>query len=108
MNMKVLFVTYPAFPLEIGGFQNQVREIYAGLIERGVEVEWYHIEDIDIEKYDIVQIFSSDASLLPIARKAKDLGKQVVLTPIIGSRQLPNWYYKLGLILSKIPQLFFQ
>ena len=104
--MKVLFVTYPEFPLEIGGFQSQVREIYSNLIGLGIDVNWYTIDEISLSDYDIIHCFSSAPSLLPIIKKAKDLKIPIVLTPMIGSRSHTNSFYKFRLFLTKIPQVY--
>ena len=104
--MKVLFVTYLEFPLEIGGFQNQVRCIAESLNDKGVQVDWYHIDSCDIQQYDIVHVFSSVPSLYPVIKKACDLHIPVVLTPMLGSRSRSNNYYKAVIRLATIPHLF--
>lgn len=104
--MKILCATYMDFPLEVGGFQNQVREIVSNLIKCGVEVSWYNIENTKLNDYDILQVFSSDVSLLPIVVKAKSLNLPVVMTPMVGSRETSNLNWKTHLILSKIPAVF--
>lgn len=101
--MKVLFVTYLAFPLEIGGFQNQVLSIAQNLRGLGHEIIWYTLDDNLINQCDIVQIMSSDPSLLPIIKKARTLGKPVVTTPMVGSRYHSNFFFKFCLKLAKIP-----
>jgi glycosyltransferase involved in cell wall biosynthesis len=104
--MRVLFVTYLEFPLEIGGFQNQVRCIADKLTEQGVEVDWYHIDSCDIQQYDIIHVFSSVPSLYPIIKKGCDLNIPIVLTPMLGSRNRSNRYYKIVMRLSAIPHFF--
>lgn len=104
--MKVLFVTYLEFPLEIGGFQNQVRNIFTQLNILGVDAEWYCIQDCDIRNYDIIQLFSSVPSLCPIIKKANDCSIPVVITPMLGSRKRSDRYYQAVMTLSRIPHLF--
>lgn len=104
--MRVLFVTYLEFPLELGGFQNQVRCIAENLCKKGVLVEWYHIDSCNIQQYDIIHVFSSVPSLYPVIKKARDLNIPVVLTPMLGSRCRSNSYYKAVMRLSAIPHFF--
>ena len=106
MTMKVLFVTYLEFPLEIGGFQNQVRCIAENLKNKGVQVDWYHIDRCDIQQYDLLHVFSSVPSLYPVIKKARDFNIPIVLTPMLGSRSRSNNYYKAVMTLSNIPHVF--
>lgn len=104
--MKVLFLTYLGFPLEIGGFQNQVKQIYENLIKQGVDVEWYSINKTIVENYDLIHIFATDPSFLPIVKKAKQHSIPVLLTPMRGSRVESNFQIRTKLFLSQIPGCF--
>lgn len=104
--MKILFVTYLNFPIEIGGFQNQVNEIYQHLKQKQIDVSWYDIHSCNIDDYDIIHFFSANSSLLPIAIKAKSLGKKIIITPMTGSRHYSNIYLKLCILLSSVTNLY--
>ena len=80
--MKVLFVPPMAFPLQIGGFQYQVRQIFDGLKSRGIEVDWYNLVLTNIRDYDIVHFHSISPAFIPICHTAKSLGIPVVITPM--------------------------
>lgn len=101
--MKILFVPPMNFPLAVGGFQFQVRKIFSSLCELGIEVSWYSITETNMEEYDIVHLHSTLSELLPVAKRAKQYGKKIVLTPMIGSRVHSNAFYSNGLRLSKLP-----
>lgn len=101
--MKILFVPPMNFPLVVGGFQFQVRNIFNSIKELGVDIRWYNITDTNLSEYDIVHIHSTLPELLSVARRAKQFGKKVVLTPMIGSRAHSNRFYSTCIKLSKIP-----
>lgn len=103
--MRVLFVTYIDFALEIGGFQNQVRNIERSLKNDGIEVVWQDLEKNEMSSCDIVHIFSSVPSMYPVMKKAHALNKPIVLTPMIGSRRRSNVYLRLCQFLSVIPHV---
>lgn len=105
--MRILFVPPLPFPMEIGGFQSQVRHIYEELKKIGIDVSWYDLINTDISKYDIVHFHSSTSSFADIAKKAKDLNKKIVLTPMIGSPYTTNTSYFLKLKASRFPGLFY-
>ena len=101
--MKILFVPPLNFPLVVGGFQYQVRNIFNSLTELGADVSWYNLIDTNLSDYDIVHLHSTLPELLSVARRAKQFGKKVVLTPMIGSRVHGNAFYSNSIKLSKIP-----
>ena len=101
--MKILFVPPLNFPLVFGGFQSQVRRIYYSLLELGMDVTWYNIIETNLLDYDIIHIHSTLPELLSVARRAKQFGKKVVLTPMIGSRVHSNLFYSNCIKLSRIP-----
>ncbi len=103
--MRVLFVTYIDFALEIGGFQNQVRNIEKYLKLDGIEVIWQNLEKNEMPSCDIVHVFSSVPSMLPVMKKARSLNIPVVLTPMIGSRRRSNIYLSFCNFLSVLPHV---
>lgn len=104
--MKVLFVPPMAFPLEIGGFQHQVRQIFDGLKSRGIEVDWYNLILTNIRDYDIVHFHSISSAFIPICHTAKSLGIPVVITPMFGSRKLSDNKLKMINLISNLPYMF--
>lgn len=104
--MNVIIIPPYYLPLSIGGFQSQVYHIFDELKELGVNVGWYNFQGCDWDNIDILQVMSIDASMLPVMKRARDRGVNVVLTPMQGSRAKSNIYLKTALFLSKIPQLF--
>lgn len=105
--MKVLFVPPMSYPLHMGGFESQVLHIYNELKQIGIDVHWYDLSNSDISQYDIIHFHSSVVEFLPIAMKARDLNKKVVITTMIGSPRYSNRLYKLKLFLSIFPGFLF-
>ena len=101
--MKILFVPPLNFPLVVGGFQYQVRNIFNSLHELNIDVSWYNLSETNLSDYDIIHIHSTLPELLSVARRAKQFGKKVVLTPMIGSRAHSNTFYSNCIKLSRIP-----
>lgn len=91
------------FPLAIGGFQAQVRNIFNSLSELGVDISWYSLTDTKLVDYDIVHFHSTLPELYSVARRARQFGKKIVLTPMIGSRVHSNTFYSNCIKLSRIP-----
>lgn len=101
--MRILFVPPMNFPLVVGGFQFQVRNIFNSLRELGEDVAWYSLTDANLSEYDIIHIHSTLSELQSVARRAKQFGKKVVLTPMIGSRVHSNRFYSNCIKLSRLP-----
>ena len=103
--MKVVFVAPYALSMSIGGFQGQVYQIFDGLKKLGVDVCWHSFERNEIKDADILQVMSTDSSMISMIKRAKNAGKKIVLTPMQGSRVKSNMYLKSALVLSHIPQI---
>lgn len=103
--MKVTFVAPYALPMSIGGFQIQVYQIFEELKSLGVDVVWHNFENSNLDGVDILQVMSTDTSMISMMKRARNKGVKVVLTPMQGSRTKSNRYLKTCLSLSKIPQL---
>lgn len=103
--MKVVFVAPYALPMSIGGFQGQVYHIFEELKNLGIDVCWHNFEKDEINDADILQVMSTDPSMISLIKRSKNRGVKVVLTPMLGSRVKSNRYMKAALFLSKIPQL---
>lgn len=103
--MKVVFVAPYALPMSIGGFQGQVYHVFEELKNLGVDVCWHSFEKDEIIDADILQVMSTDPSMISLIKRSKNRGVKVVLTPMLGSRIKSNRYMKTALFLSKIPQL---
>lgn len=103
--MKVTFVAPYALPMSVGGFQIQVYQIFMELKNLGVDVAWHNFEDSSLDDVDILQVMSTDSSMISMMKRARNKGVKVVLTPMLGSRTKSNRYLKTCLTLSTIPQL---
>lgn len=103
--MKVVFVAPYALPMSIGGFQIQVYQIFKELKSLGVEVAWHNFENSNLDGVDILQVMSTDASMVSMMKRAKNKGVKIVMTPMQGSRTKSNGYLKTCLFLSNIPQV---
>lgn len=101
----MLFVPPLDFPIEIGGFQSQVRCIFENLQDEGINVTWYDLVNTKLEDYDIIHFHSTSPNFISIVKKAKDLGKKVVITPMLGSPFHSNLFYRITLFLSKFPMI---
>lgn len=104
-HFRVLFVPPLDFPIEIGGFQSQVRHIFENLKDEGINVAWYDLINTKLEDYDIIHFHSSSPNFINIVKKAKDLGKKVVVTPMMGSPFHSNFFYRIALFLSRFPMI---
>lgn len=96
-----------SYPLHMGGFESQVLHIYNDLLNNGVDVQWYNLTDTDISHFDIIHFHSSVTEFVSVAMKAKDLGKKIVITPMVGSPQYSNLSYGMKLVASKLPGCFY-
>ena len=105
--MKVLFVPPMSYPLHMGGFESQVLHIFTELKKLGVDIYWYELSSTDLSQYDIIHFHSSVTEFIPIAIKARDLGKKIVITSMIGSPRYSNKMYLCKLSLSRFPGLFY-
>lgn len=105
--MKVLFVPPMSYPLHMGGFESQVLHIYNDLLNNGVDVQWYNLISTDINNFDIIHFHSSVSEFVPVAMKAKDLGKKIIITPMVGSPRYSNLSYKMKIAASKLPGCFY-
>lgn len=105
--MKVLFVPPMSYPLHMGGFESQVLHIFNKLKSNGIDVCWYDLVNTDLSEYDIIHFHSSVTEFIPIAMKAKDLGKIIVVTPMIGSPRYSNTSYWIKKIASNLPGFFY-
>ena len=103
--MKVCVVGPYTLPMSIGGFQSQVYHIYEGLKKLGVNVSWFSFEPNSFEDFDILQVMSTEPSLIWMMRRAQNKGAKIVLTPMQGSRIYSDNYLRLCLYLSRIPKL---
>lgn len=104
--MKVVFVAPYALPMSVGGFQSQVYRIFDELKDLGIDVSWHNFENSTLDNVDILQVMSTDSSMISMMKRAKNKGVKIVLTPMMGSRAASNSYLKVALRLSKLPQLF--
>lgn len=105
--MKVLFVPPMSYPLHRGGFESQVLHIFSELAALGLEIHWYELSSCDISQYDIIHFHSSVTEFVPLALKARDLEKKIIITTMIGSPRYSNLSYKFRLLGSKLPGLFY-
>ncbi len=104
--MRVLVVTPYSTPLSVGGFQSQVYNIVNNLRNLGVDVDFFNSESISISDYDILQIMSFNSSMRSLVSRFKHAGVPIVITPMCGSRSMPNIVIKIRQLLSKIPFMF--
>lgn len=105
--MKVLFYTYPMIGQNYGGLQLQIRNTLKELLELGVEVKLFDPWNDKIEDYDIFHSFYlGDLSVLPLVKRAKELGKLVVMSTVYNSA-LDYRKEKISYALSSIHSSFF-
>lgn len=104
--MKVVFSTYSRIGLNIGGLQNQISLTRAELIKKGIEVtlhdQW---KDLDCD-CDILHLFATDSSNNYLAKKAKDRGIKVVISPVLNAFSQSKYLYKMKTYLSKLPGVY--
>ena len=96
-----------SYPLHFGGFESQVLHIFNELRKLGLDVSWYELSNTDINQFDIIHFHSSVTEFVPIALKARDLGKKLVITTMIGSPRYSNISYLLKLSTSRLPGIFY-
>lgn len=106
-NMKVLFVPPMSYPLHAGGFESQVLHIFNELRNLGLDVSWYELSKTDISQYDIIHFHSSVTEFVSIAIKARDLGKKLIITTMVGSPRYSNNSYRFKLCVSRLPGMFY-
>lgn len=105
--MKVLFVPPMSYPLHMGGFESQVLHIFNELRLQGIDVHWFDLKSTEIRDYDIIHFHSSVTEFVSVAMKARDLGKKIVVTTMVGSPRYSNNSYKFKLLMSRIPGFFY-
>jgi glycosyltransferase involved in cell wall biosynthesis len=84
-EMNVLFVTYPALGLNMGGLQIQIEKTRAALIDLNIEVTLYDPWKCDISTFDVVHFYSLHGSLEPIAKAAYDKGIPIVTSSVFNA-----------------------
>ncbi len=102
--MRVLFLVYPRIGLDRGGLQIQIEKTAEGLAKLGVEVLFYDPWKNQIEDVDICHVFSIDTSMSYHVRRAKEMERPIIASPVFNAFEIPVWLIKLKVMLSeKIP-----
>ena len=84
--MKVLFYAYPMIGQNYGGLQLQITNTFTELVKLGIEVKLFDPWNDRIEDYDVFHSFYlGDLSVLPLVKRAKELGKLVVMSTVYNS-----------------------
>ena len=101
--MKILIHSYnTCFQNPSGGVQVRIKKIKELLTENGVTVDYFNPTVSKIAEYDILHCFKLDAENVGLITNAKNMGKKIVLSPIInltGQRKI-DFYTK---FLNKFP-----
>ncbi len=99
--MRVLFLVYPRIGLNRGGLQIQIEKTAEGLAKLGVEVLFYDPWKNQIEDVDICHVFSIDTSMSYHIRRAKEMERPIVASPVFNVFEIPAWLIKLKVMLSE-------
>ncbi|NOT12419.1 MAG: glycosyltransferase family 4 protein [Methylococcaceae bacterium] len=85
--MRVAFLSYPMLFQRQGGLQIQIKETIAALNQLDIQTELINPHQDQLAVYDLVHVFSAINGNYRIVEAAKDLGKPVVISPLIR----PDW-----------------
>ena len=99
--MRVLFLVYPRIGLDRGGLQIQIEKTAEGLAKLGVEVLFYDPWKNQIEDVDICHVFSIDTSMSYHVRRAKEMERPIIASPVFNVFEIPAWFIKLKVMLSE-------
>lgn len=81
--MRVLFNTHPTAFFVRGGGEVQLLKTREHLQAQGVEVDLYDLWHPDVERYDLVHMFSTFGGALPFHEHVRRRGVPQVLSPIL-------------------------
>lgn len=85
--MRVAILSYPMLFQRQGGLQIQIKETIAALNQLDIQTELINPHQDQLADYDLVHVFSAINGNYRIVEAAKDLGKPVVISPLIR----PDW-----------------
>ena len=81
--LKISINTYPTAYITPGGGEVQLRKTYEALLDLPCDVTLYNQWQPQLDDVDIVHFFSVYGGSLPFAKTVKDLGKKLVVSPVI-------------------------
>ncbi len=82
-GLRVLFNTHPSAFFVPGGGEVQLRETRDHLAKQGVRVDLFDMWQPDVERYDLVHMFSAFGGALPFHEHVRARGVPLVLSPIL-------------------------
>ena len=85
--MRVAFLSYPMLFQRQGGLQIQIKETIIALNRLDIYAELINPNSDQLVNYDLIHVFSAINGNYRIVEAAKDVGKPVVLSPLIR----PDW-----------------
>lgn len=85
--MRVAILSYPMLFQRQGGLQIQILETISALNEIGIQAELIDPNHDKLADYDLVHVFSAINGNYRIVEAAKDVGKPVVISPLVR----PDW-----------------
>ncbi len=85
--MRVAILSYPMLFQRQGGLQIQIKETISALNQLGIQAELINPHQDQLADYDLLHVFSAINGNYRIVEAAKDVGKPVVISPLIR----PDW-----------------
>lgn len=85
--MRIAILSYPMLFQRQGGLQIQILETISALNELGIRAELINPNQDKLYNYDLIHVFSAINGNHRIVEAAKDIGKPVVISPLIR----PDW-----------------
>lgn len=82
-KMRVCINTYPTAYITPGGGEVQLRKTYESLLDLSCDVTLYNQWQPNLDDVDIVHFFSVYGGSLSFAKTVKDLGKKLLVSPVI-------------------------
>ncbi|MDO9047801.1 MAG: glycosyltransferase family 4 protein [Methylobacter sp.] len=88
MTMRIAILSYPMLFQRQGGLQIQIKETIAALNQLdNIQAELINPLQDQLDDYDLVHVFSAINGNYRIVEAAKDVGKPVVISPLVR----PDW-----------------
>ena len=85
--MRIAILSYPMLFQRQGGLQIQIKETVAALKQLGIQADLINPLQDKLADYDLVHVFSAINGNYRLVEAAKDVGKPVVISPLIR----PDW-----------------